>query len=360
LLVYAAAAEKPIPFVSLLQSDFYTIKDLLSSQIPAHKTVDIYLETPGGSGETAEEIVRFLHNKFQKVSFIVAGEAKSAGTIMVLGGNEILMTETGSLGPIDAQIRVGRSVVSARDYIEWVGDKEKEAAKNKMLNPFDATMVAQITPGELNHALHALEFAKDLVVEWLPKYKFADWKITETHKRTVTDKIKRQQARKIANGLTKRKRWRTHGRSIKIQDLESGEIGLRIVHIDDNHELAELVYRIQTVCRLLFDNTALFKIFATERNKIFRQATKEVSRPMIFPPQVGAVNIEQKCPKCGKDYKIYAKLVDDPNVDRACREQGLTPFPKEGIINCSCGFQIDLLGIKNQIEIETGRKLITD
>ena len=360
LLVYAAAAEKQIPFVSLLQSDFYTIRDLLSRQIPTHKTVDVYIETPGGSGETAEEIVRFLHSKFQKVSFVVAGEAKSAGTIMVLGGNEILMTETGSLGPIDAQIRVGRSVVSARDYFDWVRDKSKEAAKSKVLNPFDATIVAQITPGELNQALHALEFAKDLVVEWLPKYKFADWKVTETRGRSVTEKMKSQRARKIANSLTKRKRWRTHGRSIKIQELESDEIGLKITHVDDNAELAEIVYKIQTVCRLLFDNTASFKIFATDKHKIFRQATKEVNRPMIVPPQVGAVNIEQKCPKCGKNYKIYAKLADDPNIDRAFKEQGLTPFPKEGRIQCSCGFEIDLLGIKNQIEIEMGRKLITD
>ena len=360
LLVYAAAAEKPIPFVSLLQSDFYTIKDLLSSQIPTHKTVDIYIETPGGRGETAEEIVRFLHSKFQKVSFVVAGEAKSAGTIMVLGGNEILMTDTGSLGPIDAQMQVGRSVVSARDYIEWVEDKRKKATKDKMLNPFDATIVAQITPGELNHALHALEFAKDLVVDWLPQYKFADWQVTETRGLPVTDKMKRQQARKIADGLTNRKRWRIHGRSIKIQNLESDEIGLKITHIDNNPELAEIVYRIQTVCRLLFDSTAVFKIFATDQHKIFRQATKEVNKPMIVPPQVGAVNIEQKCPKCGKDYRIYAKLADDPNIDKVCKEQGLTPFPKEGKITCSCGFEIDLLGIKNQIEIETGRKVITN
>ena len=63
----------------------------------------MYIETPGGSGETAEEVVKFLRNNFDTVSFVVSGEAKSAGTIIVLSGDEILMTETGSLGPIDAQ-----------------------------------------------------------------------------------------------------------------------------------------------------------------------------------------------------------------------------------------------------------------
>jgi len=359
LLVYAASTEKQIPLVQLLQSDFYTIRDLLSSQIHSHETVDVYLETPGGRGEAAEEIVRFLHSKFRKVSFVVAGEAKSAGTIMALGGNEILMTDTGSLGPIDAQMQVGRSVVSARDYIEWVEEKRKAATKDKMLNPFDATIVAQITPGELNHALHALEFAKDLVVDWLPQYKFANWQVTETRGLPVTDEMKRQRARKIADGLTDRKRWRTHGRSINIKDLESDEIGLKITHIDNNPELAEIVYRIQTVCRLLFDSSAVFKIFATDQHKIFRQASPAVSRPMAVPPQPGHIIIEPKCPKCGNNYRIYAKLADDPNIDVMCKKQGLTLFPKEGKIKCPCGFEIDLWGVKKQIEIEMGRKLIT-
>jgi ClpP class serine protease len=168
LLVYAAATDKTIPDIALAQSDFYKIRDLLSSQ-KGHSKVDVYLETPGGRGETAEEIVIFLHQNFKTVSFVVSGEAKSAGTIIVLGGNEILMTETGSLGPIDAQIKVGRSVVSAYDYIEWVEEKRKEAKEKDTLNPFDAKMIAQITPGELGGALHSMNFAKDLVVLHFPK-----------------------------------------------------------------------------------------------------------------------------------------------------------------------------------------------
>ena len=174
LFVYAAAIGKPIPAVPLEQADFYVIRDLLASKKDLQK-VDMYIETPGGSGETAEEIVKFLRNNFDAVSFVVSGEAKSAGTIIVLSGDEILMTETGSLGPIDAQMKIGRSVISAYDYIEWVEEKRKEAEEQGRLNPFDATMVAQITPGELGSVFHALKFAEDLVVEWLINYKFKKW-----------------------------------------------------------------------------------------------------------------------------------------------------------------------------------------
>jgi len=145
LFVYATAIGKPIPTVPLEQADFYIFRDLLSGQETKIK-VDVYLETPGGSGETAEEIGRFLHNNFDTVSFVISGEAKSAGTIIVLSGDEILMTETGSLGPIDAQVKIGRSIVSAYDYMEWIRDRREEAEKQGALNPFDATMIAQISP----------------------------------------------------------------------------------------------------------------------------------------------------------------------------------------------------------------------
>lgn len=358
LFVYAAAIGKPIPSVSLEQADFYVIRDLLTGKKDLQK-VDMYLETPGGSGETAEEIVKFLHNNFDTVSFVVSGEAKSAGTIIVLSGNEILMTETGSLGPIDAQMKIGRSVVSAYDYMEWIEKKRKEAEKQGALNPFDATMIAQISPCELGSVFHALKFAEDLVVEWLINYKFKNWTVTESRKIPVTEEMKRKRAEEIVKELIDHSKWRSHGRSIKIDDLEG--IGLKTIRVDNDQKLAEIVYKIQTICRLLFETTTSFKIFATQDNKIFRQAVP-VGSPIKIPekPKVDVVEIEQKCPKCGLIYKIFAKLASNPQIDIDFKNKGLIPFPKDAKIACKCGFEIELLGIKNQIEMQTKRKIIVD
>ena len=124
LFVYAADFNKGRRGidVSLMQDDFYTVQDILRES--DKKQIDVYLETPGGSGEAAEEIAKFLRKKFDEVNFVIAGEAKSAGTILALSGDNIYMCETGSLGPIDAQIKIGRSVVSAHDYKAWVDEKE--------------------------------------------------------------------------------------------------------------------------------------------------------------------------------------------------------------------------------------------
>lgn len=356
LFVYAAAIEKSIPGVPLEQSDFYIIRDLLANKKNIQK-IDMYIETPGGSGETAEEIVEFLHNNFDTVSFVVSGEAKSAGTIIVLSGNEILMTETGSLGPIDAQIKIGRSITSAYEYIEWVERKKKEAEKQGKLNPFDATMVAQISPGELGSVFYALKFAEDLVIKWLINYKFKNWTVTESRKLPVTKEYKRKRAEEIAKELINHSKWRSHGRSIKIGNLE--EIGLKIIKVDNDPKLSDIVYRIQTVCRLIFESTTSFKIFATQDNKIFRHAVK-VGTPIRIPgkPKGDVVEIEQRCEKCGEVHKIYAKLAPDPKIDVKYKNKGFMPFQKDAKIICKCGFEIDLLGIKNQIEIKMGKKVL--
>jgi len=124
--------------VSMTQDDFYNIQDILRES--SEKKIDFYIETPGGSGEAAEEIAKFLRKKFNEVNFVIAGESKSAGTILALSGDNIYMADTGSLGPIDAQVKIGRSVVSAHDYKEWVDLKREEAAKREQLYRDDRSM----------------------------------------------------------------------------------------------------------------------------------------------------------------------------------------------------------------------------
>ncbi|HQO03870.1 MAG TPA: ATP-dependent Clp protease proteolytic subunit [Spirochaetota bacterium] len=356
LIIYSAAMQKNIPEISLNQDDFYTIVDLLSEK-KGSNSIDFYVETPGGSGVAAEEIARFLHNNFNVVTFIIAGEAKSAGTILALSGHEIFMSETGSLGPIDAQVKIGRSVISASDYCEWINEKRKEADKNKRLNPFDATMVAQISPGELESVRHALQFAIDRVAEWIKNYKFKDWSITETRKIEVTDKMKADRAREIAENLAKHSNWQSHGRSIKIEDLSNW---LKINKVEDDHVISDTISRIKIVSTLLFQTTSTFKMFVTENYKIFRQATPR-PQPLTLPQknqQISSFEAIQKCPNCGHEHKLYGKFIHDPIIDKEEKGKGFMPIPKSFKLNCDCGQEIDLTGIKNDIEMKTGRQII--
>lgn len=357
LFVYAAALNKPIPDCGLNMEDYHFIFDLLRNEKGGN--LDFYIETPGGSGEAAEEIVRLIHSKFDKVTFTISGEAKSAGTIVALSGDEIMMTETGSLGPIDAQLQIGRTVISAWDYMQWVKSKRKEAEEVGKLNPFDATMVAQISPGELTRANHALKFAQERVIEWLPKYKFKNWNVTEKRRIPVTEDHKKARATEIAENLTDNDKWRSHGRAIKIDDLS--EL-LTIKKIDDDEKLADIVYRIQTVLNLYFGSTNCYKVFATADHKLFKNAvSREAVRIPIAPmpaQQADVVNLDVACHKCGRHHRLYAKLKDDKKIDADMKRKGFTPFPMDNRLVCPCGTKLDLGAMRNQIEQQTGRKIV--
>lgn len=355
LYLYVAAMFKRVQGISMEEDDFYIFRDMLQS-VHDFDEIDVYIETPGGNGVTAEQIAKFLHSKFKKVNFVISGEAKSAGTILAMAGNEIYMTETGSLGPIDAQVPIGRTVVSAYDYMDWISNKMKEAQITGRLNPVDATMIAQITPGEIQLVNHSLEFAKDLVKEWLQNYKFDGWNKTETRQKIVTDQMKNKRAKKVAAELANHSRWRTHGRSLGIDDLES--IGIKVVSLEDKKEIAEIIYRIQFVCKLIQETSSIYKIFFSKDEKIFKTAVAANIQnnppqglPQGIPHDAKVVQIDIPCAKCGRRHKFFKKLVDNNNIDVEMEKQNVKPLPKEDSFTCDCGNVIDLKAVKNDLDM---------
>ena len=146
---------------------------------------------------------------------------------------------------------------------------KKEAETKGKLNPFDAILVSQISPGEIYGVLNSLQFAKDLVKGWLPKYKFRDWTITKDHHKPVTQEMKEKRASDISDKLCNHMDWHTHGRSLKMEDLKEE---LLIEDIDKDPELANVVYRIKTVIRLIFDTSTDFKLYFWEDCELARSA----------------------------------------------------------------------------------------
>jgi len=90
--------------VAVDQTDADMLEDVLR-RTSMHNGLCLVLDTAGGDGITAERIVRicrvYSDNKFD---VFVVRRAKSAGTIIGMGSNRILMGETSALGRIDPQI----------------------------------------------------------------------------------------------------------------------------------------------------------------------------------------------------------------------------------------------------------------
>lgn len=65
----------------------------------------LVLVTFGGSPHAAYRMGRCLQRSYDKVIACVPGPCHSAGTLIVLAAHELVMSETGILGPLDIQIR---------------------------------------------------------------------------------------------------------------------------------------------------------------------------------------------------------------------------------------------------------------
>ncbi|QWC56938.1 hypothetical protein F7D01_07365 [Erythrobacter sp. 3-20A1M] len=74
---------------------------------------DILIQTPGGSVDACEKIISVLSKKFSDYRVIVPSWAKSAGTVIALSSNEIVLGINSELGPIDPHQAInGMSVPS--------------------------------------------------------------------------------------------------------------------------------------------------------------------------------------------------------------------------------------------------------
>lgn len=185
------------------------------------------LETNGGFAETALRISDTLRHHYPVVDFMIPSFAMSAGTILVMSGDAIHMDYYSVLGPIDPQVPGADGIlvpalgylIRYQELLEKANNGKISTAEMEILLSFDQTL------------LYAYEQARDLsrslLEDWLAKYKFKDWDVTETSKRKVTEPHKRKRAKEIADKLNNVKLWNSHGLGISVERLRR-ELNLRI------------------------------------------------------------------------------------------------------------------------------------
>jgi len=355
ILVYASDLKKGKQDISISYPDILPFTDQLSNM--SGQRLFFILETPGGLGEIAEQIVNLIRDKYKHVSIIVPGTAKSAGTIIAMSGDEILMEPSASaLGPIDAQLNWNGKWFSAEALISGFEKIKHEVEQSGQLNKAYIPMLQGVSPGDLEHARNALQFSKELVQNWLVKYKFKDWvkhrtEGKETFGKEVTGAEKITRAREIAEELCNHSRWRTHGRSISIRDLRA--MGLEILDYSGNGELTDAIRRYYTLLQMMFDSTGIYKIFETPTSQIYRFIRPEIATKPTNAAAKSAI-VDIKCNKCDNETKIQANFEKDIPI-----EKGASPFPSDNKFKCSkCGQETDMSGIRQEIEMAARKKIL--
>ena len=226
------------PIADSLEKPFRDFIEDLKSDSVQHQTLCIILNTPGGSAETVEKLVKITRHHYHEVYFIVPDAAYSAGTIFCMSGDRIYMDYSSSLGPIDPQVFNGKNWVPALGYLDKVEEMINKSALGK-LTQAELLMLREQDLAMLRRHEQARDLTVALLKEWLVKYKFKNWN-EHRDKTPVTARQKEERAKEIAKVLGDNKIWHSHGRSIGVEAL-TNILKLKIEDYSTDGKLKSLI-----------------------------------------------------------------------------------------------------------------------
>lgn len=194
------------------------VRDAVESIKEKKEKIVVILDTPGGIVEVVERMVDCIRHFYKELIIVVPDRAMSAGTIFALSADRILMDYFSCLGPIDPQIEKDGKLVPALSYLNQFDRLNKKAEEGKLTSA-EYALLSKLDLGELYQFEQAKELSRELLVEWLTKYKFKNWNKTRTRKIDVTEQMKNDRAEEIATLLNNTERWHSHGRGIDKKTL---------------------------------------------------------------------------------------------------------------------------------------------
>jgi hypothetical protein len=243
LITYVAGNNAPID-----RDDAISFADLLHN-VSTDDNLDLMLHTPGGDIDSAEKLIYMVRKKVRnaQLRIIVPDFAKSAGTLMVLGADEVVMSDTSELGPIDPQVvrrdgngnRLSHSVLNYLDAYKT----HREALLERPSSLPDQIMLGKLDPEtiKLFEAVRdrAKRFAEQLLQRGMFRNKPGNWS-------------------KLASDLIDIKRWPTHGQMISSEDAVTLE--LTVKYMDQKDAVWTQIWRLYCRQRLaLAHDSKLFE-----------------------------------------------------------------------------------------------------
>lgn len=237
------------------RDDALFLVDLLHNITP-NDDLDFVLHTPGGDIDAAEKLITMVRNKVGTgiLRVIIPDFAKSAGTLIALGADFIVMSDSSELGPIDPQMVMADENGNRINVpiLSYLGAYKEHSAALK-LNPNDAVaqmMLSKLDPTRVKHFETALRRARTIAENQLQKGMFR----SEQGNFTA-----------IAAKLLDPDRWLSHGQMISAAD--AFDIGLAVEILPTNGELWQLYWQLHCYQRLDL----------MERNKLFESSFASLS-----------------------------------------------------------------------------------
>jgi Serine dehydrogenase proteinase len=244
LIAYVAA-----PYTSISSFDIPPFVDLLHD-VGHGDSLDLLLQTPGGEVDQAERIILMCRKRVKgEFRVIVPDSAKSAGTLIAIAADEIVMGEPSELGPIDPQVEIttasGEAMSRpAQSFLDGLARIVAEADEEDEISPAYFPLLDKLDPALIDFCEKALQYSKVLAARLLKQYMLKD------------DHTK---ADEIAADLVNVKKYLSH--AAVIDSERALALGLNVRFLPHDDLLWQALWRLYIDMRLTWDapNRRLFE-----------------------------------------------------------------------------------------------------
>ena len=218
------------------------------------KGVLVMLHTPGGQVEAAQTIVEYLRSKFDRFDVMIPTYAMSAGTIIALGSDRIIMGHQSQLGPTDPQLVIGDMQYSAHSIVEQFNEAMLSVIENPELTHAWTPILHTFGPALLSESKKAIKYSDDLVKGWLTKYMFSN----------RDDSI--QLAEEAVNFFSSKEHG-SHG--LRISRDIARKYQLNVYDLEASQELQDAALTLYHLATIAFEVTAVYKIVSSSNGTMW-------------------------------------------------------------------------------------------
>nr|AAC62703.1 hypothetical protein 01 [Cenarchaeum symbiosum] len=216
------------------------------------KKLDLILHSPGGSAESAESIVTYLHAKYDDIRVIIPYAAMSAASMLACASNSLVMGKHSSIGPADPQFifptKIGMQIMSAQLLIDELQEVQVVSEKHPGRLGAWLPLLGQYPPGLVQKCISSQKLAEVLVQKWLEDHMFAG------------ESDAAEKSKKISGMLASPGKYYSHGRYISREECRG--IGLKITDLEADQEFQDLTLSVSHAADILSQFTPINKIIA--------------------------------------------------------------------------------------------------
>ncbi len=256
IIVYSSAfLQKPQISPFYLQITHEEINGFMSVMHGMNWADDLtlILHTPGGVTNATETIVEYLRSKFDFIEVIIPTYAMSAGTMISLASDQIIMGRPSQLGPIDPQMQLGGRLVSARAIVDQFERAKQDISQDSTHAHLWAPILQSLGPALLQEAQNSLNYSERMVKKWLEKWMFKD----KPNPKNL--------AKKAASYFNKGNLHLSHGRRIDRSEARSRNIN--ILDLEEEQPLQEAVLTAYHLFTIMFESSPTTKFISSNHGK---------------------------------------------------------------------------------------------